>query len=358
MNHHRASRPRRSSTAHLQSDNPMNLPRARRFPIPRNDLPSNCDDLFELVVQTTTSVLTQNLRIEELIPILRQLRNRRAQDISTVLADVTQLLERDLLALVGLSEAITRIPTTPPVAQPTPAASSRRRTRRPVVLEDTDEDRTPHPARATLLCTGSCFECFSLDIFASTVVGTNVPCVTPPVQDTSPDSALFASSKKLRTHLVSTHRHFTFLFTPMKTPRPGLRHLNVSSLQNLFVSLHPAPQYTEEDPDPNILIDSRLLTSPKSQLKNDSPWSTPMFYPIEIVSPTLTRFAPVVSSPLHEYLVYSNSLTPQSPARSSPEPESPTSTSLHSQSTHGSDGSPHLTPSPVNGDDEDSARSF
>ncbi|KAF9240285.1 hypothetical protein BU15DRAFT_74200, partial [Melanogaster broomeanus] len=180
MNRRRA--PRRTPTARPQSDNPMNLPRARRF-LPRNDLPSNRDDLFELVVQTTTSALMQNLRIEELIPILRQLRNCRAQDISTVLADVTQLLERDLLALVGLSEAITRIPMTSPTAQPTTKTLTMKGPL-VLVLPVLHSFAPAHVSSAS-----------PLDTFASTVVGTNVPYVTPLVRDTSPNYALFVPPK-------------------------------------------------------------------------------------------------------------------------------------------------------------------
>ncbi|KAF9230571.1 hypothetical protein BU15DRAFT_83458 [Melanogaster broomeanus] len=357
MNRRRA--PRRSSTAPSQFDNPMNLPRARRFPVPRNDLPSNREDLFELVIQTTTSALTQNHRIEELVPILRQLHHCRAEDISAVLADVTQLLERDLLALVGLSEAITRIPTTPPVVPPTPETSSRRRTY-PVVLEDTDDERTPRPrrARATLLRTGSCFECCSPGH-----IRINCRWYQCPMCHSSQPGHL---SRLCPLRVTEEH------------PEPSTPLMFALS----------RPRSTEENPDPDILIDSRLLTSPvlvstveefRPDLivtSSDEPstsssldveevtheerllqeWSD--VYPIEIISPTPTRFAPVTPSPLHEYFAEDSSTpAPQSPARSSPELESPTSTSLHSRSSNYSDANTRSS-SPVNDNAEDSARSF
>ncbi|KAF9235116.1 hypothetical protein BU15DRAFT_78366 [Melanogaster broomeanus] len=216
MNRRRA--PRRSSTAPSQFGNPMNLPRARRFPVPRNDLPSNRDELFELVVQTTTSALMQNLRIEELLPILRQSRDHRARNTSAVIADVTQLLERDLLALVGLSEAITRIPTTPPVKIPT--------MKEPRVLA-VPVQHSFAPAHVSNVS--------PLDTYVSTVVGINVPCVTPPARDTSPDSALFVS--------------------PATDVAPD-EHLLIES------DPRPSPQIPEENPDLDILIDSRTLTLP------------------------------------------------------------------------------------------------
>ncbi|KAF9230799.1 hypothetical protein BU15DRAFT_83175 [Melanogaster broomeanus] len=200
MNHCRA--PRRSSTAPIQSDNPMNLPRARRFPVLRNDLPSNHEDLFELVVQTTTSALMQNLWIEELLPILCQSRDRCTRNVCTVLADVTQLLEGDLLALISLSKAITRTPMTPPAAPSAPATSARRRTRQPVVLEDTDNEGSSEPLIPPVLhsfAPAHVLNASTLDTSASTVIGTNVQYITPLVQDTSPDFALFILPKNPQT---------------------------------------------------------------------------------------------------------------------------------------------------------------
>ncbi|KAF9235341.1 hypothetical protein BU15DRAFT_78089 [Melanogaster broomeanus] len=353
MNRHRA--PRRSSTAPSQFGNPMNLPRARRFPVPRNDLPSNRDDLFELVIQTTTSALTQNLRIEELLPILCQSRDHRTRNTSAVIADVTQLLERDLLALVGLSEAITRTPTTPPVTPPT---SKMLTTKEPLALV-LPMQRSFAPARV--------LNASPPDTSISTVIGINVPCVTPLARDTSPDSVLFVSPK---TRPSST------------TDVAPDEHLLMES------NPRPSPQIPEENPDLNILIDSRTLTSPvlvstverpqpdlivtsSDELSTSSSQHVeevfieerPLLeysdvYPIEIISPTPTRFAPVTPSPLREYLSYENS-TPvsQSSVRSSPELESPPSPSLHSRSSNYSDVNSHSS-SPVNDDVEDSARSF
>ncbi|KAF9235342.1 hypothetical protein BU15DRAFT_78090 [Melanogaster broomeanus] len=342
MNRHRA--PRRSSTAPSQFGNPMNLPRARRFPVPRNDLPSNRDDLFELVIQTTTSALTQNLRIEELLPILCQSRDHRTRNTSAVIADVTQLLERDLLALVGLSEAITRTPTTPPKMLTT---------KEPLALSSCPCNAPIAPARV--------LNASPPDTSISTVIGINVPCVTPLARDTSPDSVLFVSS----TTDVAPDEHLLMESNP-----------------------RPSPQIPEENPDLNILIDSRTLTSPvlvstverpqpdlivtsSDELSTSSSQHVeevfieerPLLeysdvYPIEIISPTPTRFAPVTPSPLREYLSYENS-TPvsQSSVRSSPELESPPSPSLHSRSSNYSDVNSHSS-SPVNDDVEDSARSF
>ncbi|KAF9238040.1 hypothetical protein BU15DRAFT_75435 [Melanogaster broomeanus] len=407
MNHRRA--PRRPSTALLQSDNPMNLPRARRF-LPRNDLPSNRDDLFELVVQTTTSALTQNLQIEELIPILCRLRHRRAEDISNVLADVTQLLERDLLALIGLSEAITRIPTTPPAAPPAPAFSSRRRTRHPVVSEDTDNEETPRPrpARATLLHTGSCFECFSPGHIRINCRWYQCPmCHSSQPGHLSRLCPLRVVEETMNPPRVDTPTLHVPLHVNEETPTRSETPERLSTPDSLRVtedppvatattdddsligsSIYPAPRSTEENPDPDILIDRRLTTSPvlvataeRSRpdlivTPSDEPSTSSSFaveevsneerlllewsdvYPIEILSPTPTRFVPVTPSPLREYFVEdSTTLAPQSPAHSSPELESPTSTSLRSRSSNYSDVDSRSS-SPVNDDAEDSARSF
>ncbi|KAF9231217.1 hypothetical protein BU15DRAFT_82676 [Melanogaster broomeanus] len=272
--------PQRTPTARPQSNNPMNLPRARRF-LPRNDLPSNHDELFELVLRTTTSALTQNLRIEELIPIIHQLRNRHAQDISTVLADVTQLLERDLLALVGLSEAITEIPTTLPAALPASAASSRQRTRRPVVLEDTNDKDTPRPrpARATLLHTGSCFECFSPGHIPINCRWYQCPmCHSSHPGHPSRLCPLRATKEPTRVDTPTLHVPLhvnedtpTRSETPERLSTPDSLRVTEDPPAAVAVtdddsligsSLYPAPQPTEEIPDPDILIDSRLLTSP------------------------------------------------------------------------------------------------
>ncbi|KAF9231114.1 hypothetical protein BU15DRAFT_82809 [Melanogaster broomeanus] len=356
--------PCRSSTAPSQFGNPMNLPRARRFPVPRNDLPSNRDDLFELVVQTTTSTLTQNLRIEELLPILRLSRDRHARNTGTVIADVTQLLERDLLALVGLSEAITRIPTTPPVAPPTPATSSRRRTRQPIIPEDPADERTlrPRPARATLLRTGSCFECFS------------------PGHIHTPDRSE----------------------TPERLSTPDPLHVTedspaaVAATDNdSFIGSSPCPhpRSTEENPDPDILIDSHLLTSPvlvstaertppdlivTTSVEVPTSPSNPVeevlveerpllecwdVFPIEVISPTPIRHTPVGPSPLRETFsyVYSDDEEPdpvlQTPLYLDSPPESPPSSSPPFQSSKDSSDI-SSSPSPVNDDTEDSARSF
>ncbi|KAF9231576.1 hypothetical protein BU15DRAFT_82226 [Melanogaster broomeanus] len=376
MNRHHTPRPCRSSTARPQSDNPMNLPRARRF-LPWNDLLSNRDDLFELVVQTTSSALMQNRQIEELVPILRQLRHRRANDISTVLADVTQLLEKDLLALVSLSKAITRIPTTQPVALPTPATSSRRRTRRPVVSEDTDDEETPRPhqARATLLHTSSCFECFSPGhihinchwyqcLMCHSSRPGHLSCLCP-LRVTEESVTLSTSPPTVEENVEPL---------PMMVETPN---------DDSFIgsSHHPSPQIPEENLDPNILINDRLPTIERTppdlivttsdelstsssltveEVSNEEQllqeWSD--VYPIEVLSPTPTRFAPVMPSPLREYFLEdSDTPAPQSPAHSSPELESPMSTSLHSRSSNYSDANTRSS-SPVNDDAEDSARSF
>ncbi|KAF9234417.1 hypothetical protein BU15DRAFT_65721 [Melanogaster broomeanus] len=376
--------PRRPSAAHPLLSNPMNLPRARRFPVPRNDLPSNRDDLFELVVQTTTSALTQNLRIEELVPILRQSRDHHARNISAVIADVTQLLERDLLALVGLSEAITRIPTTPPVAPPMPATPSRRRTHRPVVLEeDTDDERTPHPrrTRATLLHTGSCFECFTPGH-----IRINCRWYQCPMCHSSRPGHLSRLCPLRVTEdppvAVAATSDDSFIGSSSATAVAPDEHLLIES------DPRPSPPIPEENPDLDILIDSRALTSPVlvSTVEESRPdlivtssdepstsssldveevtheerllqeWSD--VYPIEIISPTPTRFAPVTPSPLREYFIEdSDTPAPQSPARSSPELESLTSTSLHSRSSNYSDANTRSS-SPVNDDPKDSPRSF
>ncbi|KAF9230705.1 hypothetical protein BU15DRAFT_83297 [Melanogaster broomeanus] len=357
MNRHRA--PRRSSTALSQFGNPMNLPRARRFPVPRNDLPSNRDDLFELVVQTTTSALTQNLRIEELVPILRQLRHRRTRDISNVLADVTQLLERDLLALVGLSEAITRIPTIPPVAPPTPTASSRRRTHRPIVLEDTDDEGTPCPARATLLRTGSCFECFAPGhihincrwyqcpmCHSSRLGHLSRLCPLRVTEELSePSTPLMVRPPEDPPAAATATSDDSFIGSSPTTDVTPDKHLLIES------NPRPSPQIPEENPDLDILIDKVLPEErPLSEYSD--------VYPIEIISPIPTQFAPATPSPLCEYLSYENT-TPvfQSSVRSSPELESPPSTSLRARSSNYSDANSHSS-SPVNDDAEDSARSF
>ncbi|KAF9230613.1 hypothetical protein BU15DRAFT_83413 [Melanogaster broomeanus] len=342
--------PRRSSTACPQSDNPMNLPRARRF-LPRNDLPSNCDDLFELVVQTTASALTQNLRIEELLPILRRLRNRRAQDVSTVLADVTQLLERELLALVGLSEAITRIPTTPPVAPPTPATSSRRRTRRPIMSEDIDDEGTPRPARATLLCTGSCFECFSPGHI-------RINCrwyQCPMCHSSRPGHPSHLCPLRVTKELPEPST--LLMVRPPADPPAAVAVADDDSFARS--SLYPRPRSTEETPDPDILISTVERTPPDLIVTTSVEVPTSPSLPAEeILSPAPTRFAPVMPSPLREYFAEdSTTPAPQSPARSSPELESPTSTSLHSRSSNYSDVHSRSS-SPVNDNAEDSARSF
>ncbi|KAF9236106.1 hypothetical protein BU15DRAFT_77308 [Melanogaster broomeanus] len=379
-------RPRRTPTAHLLSDNPMNLPRARRL-LPRNDLPSNREDLFELVVQTTTSALTQNHRIEELVPILRQLHHRRAEDISTVLADVTQLLEKDLLALVGLSEAITRIPTTPSVAPPTPEASSRRRTS-PVVLEDTNDEGTPRPrpARATLLCTGSCFECFSPGH-----VRINCRWYQCPMCHSSRPGHLSRLCPLRVTEEPSEPSTPLMVRPPADTPVA----VATATEDDSFIgsSTLPRPRSTEENPDPDILIDSRLLTSPvlvstaertppdlivtpsvkvptspsnpvKEVLVEERPlleyWDV---FPIEVISPTPIRYTPVGPSPLRKTFsyVYSDDEEPdpvsQTPLYLDSPPESPPSSSLPFQSSKDSSDI-SSSPSPVNDDTEDSARSF
>ncbi|KAF9235885.1 hypothetical protein BU15DRAFT_77491 [Melanogaster broomeanus] len=365
------------------SNNPTNLPRARRF-LPRNDLPSNREDLFELVVQTTTSALTQNRRIEELVPILRQFHHCRAEDISTVLADVTQLLETDLLALVGLSEAITRIPTTLPAAPPAPpVTSSRRRTHHSVILEDTNDKRTPRPrpARATLLRTGSCFECFSPGHVRINCRWYQCPMCHSARPGHLPRLCPLRVTEDPPVAATATNDDSFIGNSPATDVAPG-EHLLIES------DPRPSPQIPEENPDPDILIDSRLLTSPVLNstveefrpdlivTSSDEPltssslaveevtheerllqeWSD--VYPIEILSPTPTRFVPVTPSPLREYFV-EDSITPapQSPARFFPELESPTSTSLHSRSSDYSDVNSRSS-SPVNDDTEDSAWSF
>ncbi|KAF9230303.1 hypothetical protein BU15DRAFT_83806 [Melanogaster broomeanus] len=380
-------RPRQTPTARPLSDNPMNLPRARRF-LPRNDLPSNREDLFELVVQTTTSALTQNRRIEELVPILRQLHHRRAGDISNVIADVTQLLKRDLLALVGLSEAITRIPTTPPVAPPTPAAPSRRRTHRPVVLEDTDDERTPCPrrARATLLRTGSCFECFSPG-------HVRINCrwyQCPMCHSSRPGHLSHLCPLRVTEELPEPS-------TPLMVRPPAEPPVDVATTEDdSFIGssdLRALPRSTEENPDPNILIDSRLLTSPvlvstaertppdlivttsvevptspsnpvEEALVEERPlleyWDV---FPIGVISPTPIRHTPVGPSPLRETFSYVHSddeepdPVSQTPLYLDSPPESPPSSSLPSRSSKDS-SDVSSSPSPVNDDTEDSARSF
>ncbi|KAF9231439.1 hypothetical protein BU15DRAFT_82408 [Melanogaster broomeanus] len=315
-------RPRRTPTARPLSDNPMNLPRARRF-LPRNDLPSNREDLFELVILTTTSALTQNQRIEELVPILHQLHHRRAEDISAVLADVTQLLERDLLALVGLSEAITRIPMTPP---------------------KTPTTKGPHVLAVLVqhsFAPAHVLNAFPLDTSISTVVGINVPCVTPPARDT------LSRLCPLRVTEERPEPSTPLMVRPPADPTAAIAATDNDSF--IGSSPCPSPRPTEENPDPDILIDSRLLTSPVlvSTVEEPRPdlivtpsdepstssslaveevtheerlpqeWSD--VYPIEVLSPTPTRFAPVTPSPLREYFFEdSDTPAPQSPARSSP----------------------------------------
>ncbi|KAF9233518.1 hypothetical protein BU15DRAFT_80011 [Melanogaster broomeanus] len=312
-------RPRQTPTARPLSDNPMNLPRARRF-LPRNDLPPNREDLFELVVQTTTSALTQNHRIEELVPILRQLHHRRAEDISAALADVTQLLERDLLTLVGLSEAITRIPTTPSVALPTPEASSRRRTPL-VVLEDTDDERTLHPrrARATLLRTGSCFECFSPGH-----VRINCRWYQCPMCHSSRPGH---PSRLCPLRVTEEHPEPS---TPLMVRPPADPPAAVAATDNdsfIGSSFPPPPRSTEENPDPDILTDDRLPTveqtppdlivttsveiptSPSNPVEEVLIEERPLLeywdvFPIEVISPTPIRHTPVGPSPLREAFSY------------------------------------------------------
>ncbi|KAF9233005.1 hypothetical protein BU15DRAFT_80595 [Melanogaster broomeanus] len=367
--------PRRSSTAPSQFGNPTNLQRARRFPVPRNDLPSNRDDLFELVVQTTTSALTQNLRIEELIPILRQLRHRRTEDISNVLADVTQLLERDLLALVGLSEAITRIPTTPPVAPPTPEASSRRRAP-PVMLEDTDNERTPRPrrARATLLRTGSCFECFSPGH-----VRINCRWYQCPMCHSS---RLGHLSRLCPLRVTEEPPEPS---TPLMVRLPADPPVAVATIEDDSLtgsSTLPRPRPIEENPDPNILTDDRLPTveqtppdlivttsievptSPSNPVEEVLIEERPLLeywdvFPIEVISPTPIRHTPVGPSPLREAFSYVSDDEEPDPVSPTPlyldsPPESPPSSSLPSRSSNDSSDT-SSSPSPVNDDTEDSA---
>ncbi|KAF9234465.1 hypothetical protein BU15DRAFT_79020 [Melanogaster broomeanus] len=345
--------PQRTPTARPQSNNPMNLPRARRF-LQRNDLPSNREDLFELVVQTTTSALTQNLRIEELVPILRQLRNRRAQDISTVLADVTQLLERDLLALVGLSEAITRIPTTPSVAPPTPEASPRRRTS-PVVLEDTNDVRTPRPrrARATLLRTGSCFECFSPGH-----VRINCRWYQCPMCHSSRPGHL---SHLCPLRVTEEHPEPS---TPLMVRPPADPPVAVATTEDdsfIGSSPFPSPRSTEENPDPDFLTDDRLpavkQTPPGLIVTPSVEVPTSPYNPVEDVL--------IEERPLLEYWdVFPIEVIPPTPIRHTPTPlyldsppESPPSSPLPSRSSNNSSDT-SSSPSPVNDDTEDSARSL
>ncbi|KAF9235372.1 hypothetical protein BU15DRAFT_78047 [Melanogaster broomeanus] len=78
-----------------------------------------------------------------------------------------------------------------------------------------------------------------LDTSISTVIGINAPCVTPLNQDTSPASALFV---------------------PPADP-PAAVTANDEDLL-IECSPRPSPQTPEENPDPDILIDRRRLTSP------------------------------------------------------------------------------------------------
>ncbi|KAF9232379.1 hypothetical protein BU15DRAFT_81314 [Melanogaster broomeanus] len=342
----------------------MNLPRARQF-LPWNILPSNREDLFELVIQMTTSALTQNRQIEELVPILRQLHNHHTRDISAVIADVTQLLKRDLLTLIGLSKAIIRIPMTPPV-------------------EDSDEEETPCPRLtcATLRRTGSCLECFSPGHICI-----NCHWYQCPMCHSSRPGQL---SRLCPLRVTKDHPEpSTPLMVRIDEPLTDLPIATATPDEDLLIECppRPSPQIPEENLDPDILIDDRspivewsppdltvtmsieVPTSPSNPVEEVTIEERPLLdkywdvFPIEVISPTPIRHNPVGPSLCEAFsYIYSDDEEPdpvsQTPLYLDSPPESPPSSSLQSRSNNDSDGNCLPSPLLANDDDEDSAWSF